>query len=842
MPRVFYVDPENGNDASAGITFATRRRTINSAVATLTAGDELRIIANLDPVNIGLCTWNSYGTITLPVGETVALYNDGQWRGPGSAFISSLGTSTTQNREGANAAFFTIQPTYTGTTKIASFSGFGPVDLSTYSKINLWFAVGTTTATYANLSSFSLLLCSDNDGNVPVISLRFPPSNPLSAPVWVPLTLTLNDANFSGATSINSITLSSSRQYHTAAASVFVDNVFASKNVRLDGLISKNSTTNVDTSKPELWWAIRSVTSNVATLDQSPGVADYRDSPAEGYFGATETVNAYALKPLIQTGTVTTGDTATLNAVAGRTGTTAEPIIIGGGWDRVAMAQQSGVSWLAASNNTQTFIEQSTSRDIVYNNLGFSRCGYGLELLGTSVTTTSGIYLNNVHFAAVRRVGFITSTGNSYALVLSGCSATQCGAATTLVDGGFLISSFFNVSAINCASVNCYGAGIDYQIFCNNSYGRNIICANNYTGGGTRPGGFNLNATNCKIENLSCINNFSYGLSIGRTNKSTNNTFVNTYVNGNGNTTVTDAGGLVMHFACNNTFYNTLVTFNSGAAGANSPNGGVILTSQAAETVFYNLSTQNNRVGSTPTSIKTAMAASSNTIGNIYIKNWNYNESTNVVGWNINDSTVVYSTNQSNSGGHFAYTNNGTIEGTTVSARSPGICWQMNLQRFNNASTTFIRDETYPLVHDIKSILCTANIPMTASLWVRRTDGTVAGKFVARGFQINGIDNDVSVYTTAASLTNWERLSIALNPTETGFIKFEMQAFSSITGSRTSPTGILIWDDFNATPATTVAATSGDFAFIMQGVVVSTPVSASGSSVATPTETSYMFC
>lgn len=840
MPRTFFVDPENGNDANDGFSFANRKRTINSAVATITAGDEVRVIANTPPVNIGVCTWNRFGTITLPAGETAGLYNDGVWGGAQAGITPSV--STTVRREGANSALLQATTTYTGTTKMASFSGLSANDLSAYSKINLWFynQLGTT---YANLSVFAIILCSDTNGNVPVYTLRFPNSVAPPPAAWVPITID-NGAPLSLATNINSITLSANRQIHTATTNVFIDNVFASKNIRLDGLISKNSTTDVDTLKPELWWGLRSVTGNIVTVDQSPSL-NVQTSPSEGYYGITETVSGYALSPMAQAATTST-TTGVLNSFSTRIGTTAEPIIVGGGWDRDTMTQQiSGVSWLRSTHATQYFVSQSNTRNIIYNNIGVTRCEDGFRILGTAVNTTSGVYLNNVHVVGAREFGiYCVTTSSSYAL--SNCSGIQCGSTDT-TDGGIILGGVYNLSAINCVGVNNYGAGIAINTGSFNTYGKNLICANNDVGTSTNQAGLTLNSTNCRIENLSCINNDPYGLFVGSANKANRNTFVNSYIALNGSTTNANAGGMTVDLGTGNTFYNSIVYANSGAAGATNINGGVILTGQASDTFFYNLTTQENKVGTEIVGIRTTFPSSLDSVGDVFVKNWypvDVLTNNKVTGWNINDSIYVYSTNESdNANSHFVYTNTGQIEGTTLSARSPGICWQMDMQKFSSTTTTFFRDESTPLVHYIRNALCTANIPTTASLWVRRTNSTISGKFLVRGFQIAGV-SDVAVYTTSASLTDWEKLSIEFTPTETGFIEFEIHAFNSAPGALSAPTGILIWDDFNVTPSTTIAATSGDYGYIAQGVVVSTPISASGGSTPTPTSTekSFVFC
>lgn len=67
----YYIDFENGNDANAGTSFATRWRTITNGAtaARIAPGDEIRIMASPDPTPIGNATWTGGGR---PVSRTIA--------------------------------------------------------------------------------------------------------------------------------------------------------------------------------------------------------------------------------------------------------------------------------------------------------------------------------------------------------------------------------------------------------------------------------------------------------------------------------------------------------------------------------------------------------------------------------------------------------------------------------------------------------------------------------------------------------------------------------------------------------------------------------------------------
>lgn len=56
---VLYVDLENGNDSNNGLTFATRKKTIDSASSAASSFDEIRVMGNETPVLLGNATWTS---------------------------------------------------------------------------------------------------------------------------------------------------------------------------------------------------------------------------------------------------------------------------------------------------------------------------------------------------------------------------------------------------------------------------------------------------------------------------------------------------------------------------------------------------------------------------------------------------------------------------------------------------------------------------------------------------------------------------------------------------------------------------------------------------------------
>ena len=71
-----YIDPENGNDANDGSSFALRVRSfgLGLTAARIAPGDEIRMIASPDPASLGSATWtDASATITLASAKNVTI-------------------------------------------------------------------------------------------------------------------------------------------------------------------------------------------------------------------------------------------------------------------------------------------------------------------------------------------------------------------------------------------------------------------------------------------------------------------------------------------------------------------------------------------------------------------------------------------------------------------------------------------------------------------------------------------------------------------------------------------------------------------------------------------------
>lgn len=316
----FYLDPEDGNDANDGTTFANRWQTILSgATAARTApGDIIRIIANRRS-SIGSCSWtNGSNTVTLPSALTQVITNcESNWTAA-SQVTASL--STTLEKEGSNAVALAIAAAFSS-GRVAHFAT-GTLDLSGYQQVSFYFR--TTTAQPSG--RFTLRLCSDTGGVTAVNTFTIPQVQ--STNVWHVFTLD-NAANLGSA--IQSVALYAASDPGTVT--ITLDHIIACKDkdasdcLTLSHLIKKSADTSFH------FYPIRSIDGTTVTLETS--TLNMSGANGEGYHGTTESVTTIALKPhVILFGEVT-------NYVPNEGGTIDNLITFVGGYNRTDMSSQS---------------------------------------------------------------------------------------------------------------------------------------------------------------------------------------------------------------------------------------------------------------------------------------------------------------------------------------------------------------------------------------------------------------------------------------------------------------------------------------------------------------------
>jgi hypothetical protein len=350
----WYLDPEGGNDASAGTSFATRRKNIGKFLSTdLAAGDTIRVIASRDPNTIGNVTWtDNSGTLTLASAISPSVDTcDSGWTG----VTNSTVTHSTTRVEGTNCVNISIAAGFT--TGKAAYKALGSAaDLSAYQCISFRFKASV--ALPAGVTTFRLDLCSDAAGDTPLASLSFN-RDVLTANSWQNMLLDYGSALPSG---INSIALYALADPGTVV--INLDNIIACKAVGASNHLSHRSLIGKNTAGEPEWWPIMSINGTSVILGHVNSVAT---STQAQYRGTTETVASYALPPIAAPWNGT-------NRNINKAGTSGSPITISGGWNRTDMSTQTGVSWLSGEGEAAYMIYGSavTASWLVTRKLGLA--------------------------------------------------------------------------------------------------------------------------------------------------------------------------------------------------------------------------------------------------------------------------------------------------------------------------------------------------------------------------------------------------------------------------------------------------------------------------------------
>jgi len=370
----YYMDFEGGNNSNNGTSFALRKKDV---LPSLAAGDTVRFMASPDPISLGNATWVHDGNITFGSQLTTDLYKDGAWTAAANVTCS---VSTTLEKEGANCTSITFGTGFT--TGRAAHYATGTLDLSAYDAISFWFRSSLATA---NASIYQIALCDDTGGVTANATLTLP-SIPLLANNWTAITIE-NGSSFANATSIDSVAL-----YTTSDPGIpviHIDNLFATTNVRLDALYSKQSALDPEVSAgEELWWPLRSIVvngGNTTGIFEYEGPNSQASTASNGYTGANATCITYMLEPIKVAANAT--QAASILTVA-TSGNSTHPITYSGGWDRGNMTTQTGATWVTPQNSSGRLFPISALDYMCLENFGIDRGNMMVNLAAGAIDHT----------------------------------------------------------------------------------------------------------------------------------------------------------------------------------------------------------------------------------------------------------------------------------------------------------------------------------------------------------------------------------------------------------------------------------------------------------------------
>jgi hypothetical protein len=309
---IYYVDPDNGNDANDGLSFTNRLRTIGNKF--LQFNDQVRLIASRTPTaNSNVSFTNGADSVTLSTAKTLTIFDcDSAWTP-----ATNVTCSTTSTTYVGGTACSTITPASAFTTGKLAYKTVS-LDLSGYEAFSFMVYVPSGLS-----GAWSLNLCSDASGNTVVWSQAINASVQASGR-WI-------SVYFDGTTSlgtIGSISLSTTTDPGTQA--LYIDNIIACRHKNHVDHLSHLSLIGKNTPAEPEWYPILSILGTNVSIRSS--VNPYPNTQLTKFRGVTETTTAYTFLPL-------------LCGVGSDWATQAHQVT--GGWNRTDMSTQTGETWMS---------------------------------------------------------------------------------------------------------------------------------------------------------------------------------------------------------------------------------------------------------------------------------------------------------------------------------------------------------------------------------------------------------------------------------------------------------------------------------------------------------------
>jgi hypothetical protein len=425
----YFLDPEGGNDANDGLSFANRWQTftLGATAARIAPGDTIRVKASPLPTSLGNATWaNGSPDVTLAgaVTANISLCNSA-WTDMSGGNVTCTTSGT--NKEGASSASMAIAAGFT--TGAVAFFATGTLDLSAYQQVSFW--IRTVSGTLA-ASTLELQLCSDVAGATPVTTIPIPA---LVAARWTPITV---DTGGALPASIKSVRLNALLDPGTVT--ILIDNILACKapgsadSLTLHSMIGKKNGT-------EPFHAIKSINGTTVRLEYA---AQQSATGTRNYQGTSETVTTYKRETFQITPKTLAADV--VNAI-NDSGTEASPIVFSGGWNRTDMSTQEsgedGESWFDGQIGHGYAFDFTGKSWIQMERFGAARMDTGIQCANSA--TGGPLIFTTMKFSAFNTVWVV---GSLTAMKFTGLYGFGCSGST-------------GVNVGNCADFEVNGAQFD---------------------------------------------------------------------------------------------------------------------------------------------------------------------------------------------------------------------------------------------------------------------------------------------------------------------------------------------------------------------------------------------
>lgn len=530
MAGPYFWDPVAGNDGADGLSFANRKKTLQSFTG-VAAGETVRCIASPDATSLGQnATWtDGSNTITLTTAVTTMI-NSCEATGTASTNVTAT-TTATGRKVGTVCTQIAVASAFT--TGKAWYFATGSLDLSNRQQVTFWFRQTLGTLTVAN--DYEFRLCTDTIGATGVHTIPIPAIPVLNQ--WFPLTVDLG-TNLNAAIQSIAFYVNVDR----AAVTFQVDEQSACKasasadSLTLTSLIGKNNATD-----PFL--AIRSINGTTVTLDSAPMYTLDVAGTEPLYSGITETVTAWKRETLKTPMQAT--QTAQPNYYAGTVaGTSGSPINVSGGWNTTDMSTQTGNTYLDGQNGYGYGISlnasQSTWSYLKFSKINCCRYDKGYYLYPGSSTTGMSIICDDVNNNSTNGVN-LSTFGSNYTVTIT--NICKNGISTNQAQDGLKNDIGYNYGNRTITITNL-----------NSNWGNGYNISNHDSG-------VNLNVINC------CRNRLT-GITIACVNSTINVTNLNYNI-----ASTTTAQLMLSCWAPSYNSHDNVITLGSSATTGNTCNG-----------------------------------------------------------------------------------------------------------------------------------------------------------------------------------------------------------------------------------------------------------------------------
>lgn len=741
----FYLDPEGGNDANDGTTFANRWKTIISGAtaARIAPGDTIRIMASIASTDTGInATWTKNSpTVTLASALNV-LVTDCETAWTASANVTAT-AATDFYRTGTKSCKLVCAAGFT-TGKLAYFDLGSNQDYSAYQGITFWLRHDTAIAA----SNLTLNLCSDTTGDTPVDTFTFEAESQLIGGQigWYAVYL---DKGSALGSAIRSISISATSDPGTLT--MWIDNISTVKqkgtsdNLNLQSLISK-------TGGDEGWWAIRGISGTTVTLDSWPTIGGATAS--RGYWGTTESVALHKQEP-------TRPPMTAAQALALQdAGTAGNLITYSGGWNRTDMSTQTGRTWLDGRSGTNdgfyAFTTGSYSKFERIDMCRWYRAFYGLSGGGIG-----SVYAGDFYAAACQNavIGWDRVAGWDFAALDTPGKIVITGSYQGVSFNGAKNASIGNVFGYGLHSSPVYGGSSSfdgYRVSFGNIFGGNcgdavIYVTTSFYGFQTG----NITARDCVTGVWFANNGFGWlpGWIIGDID-------VDGTLTGGGVIFAgyTQPAARIKSVTSTNHASGTIPAIQ-GLPSRHSIIGPVTTSGSASGIAWRRNAWTTGRVRTGATSLAEATKFD-NVAGFV--------ETPGADPWSFKDYLAAGDTRVDLGPGF------GTIvKETTTRHTASGLAWKVSV-----TDATEI-NQYCPIRVPIAKIFCGSTGLVQVTLFVYRSNTGLNTRLIVRGRQIPGVDNDQTA--DAASSGTWEQLTLSFTPTSYGLVPVELLCWGGTT-------------------------------------------------------------